>query len=406
LVCVGNPDTGVVCSCRNLWDCDKNKDKCSQAIIPPDGSGGWNCTEWNEFQGVTCEKPGTAADVPDGGGAFTCQFNAELMKVVCKENQPSSPSGPGGAGDWKCTITDSEGPQKLVCEAENPSGTPEPTPTGGGVWDCNADKTQCKKTDENGGLPPGGSGDWKCHEETVAGEKYIVCVGTSQDAPGGGSWVCQSLPSSEFNDWICKRPKEAGDTPPGGGTWACKAGSEFGGIVCTKTDIPVTPPTPFPQPGDICVPGTQRWCDGLAFCGWGMITCLPDGTWPTTMKNGKVMLKCEERADGKRPNTPCACYHFYFNPKCCERPDCILDAGTDGQICPTSAGNTCDYCNPQKPNCKNGICAVSNSMETFCTEHCGANKACPQGMICMAVKNAGQIANECIPADFSCYNGI
>ena len=150
----------------------------------------------------------------------------------------------------------------------------------------------------------------------------------------------------------------------------------------------------------------MRWCDGLKFCGWGTITCKPDGTWPTRTVGGKVLLDCVERADGKRPDTACACYHFYFNPKCCERPDCMIPDGKDGQICAPSKGGTCDYCNPQKPECKGGgICAVSNSMETFCTQPCAANKSCPTGMICMPVKNQGTTSNQCIPSDFSCYNG-
>jgi hypothetical protein len=389
-----------------------NQSKCSQPVIPPDGSGGWNCTSWSELYGVTCEKPGTPGDVP-GDGAYNCQFNAELQRVVCKETQVSKPTGEGG---WSCAITNTGGPQKLVCErntpppeqpppvqpppGQPPPEQPPPPPAGSGDWVCNAAGTECKNTS---GLPPGGNGDWKCHEETVAGQKYLVCVGTSSGTPGGGAWTCEELPSSEFNDWVCRRPQT---TPPGGGNWACQASSAINGVVCTKTDQPPTPPTLYPQPGDVCVPGTQRWCDGLSFCGWGVITCLPDGSWPTTVKNGKVMLNCKERADGKRANTPCACYHFYFNPKCCERPDCIIPQGQDGQICGPTAGNTCDYCNPQKPECKNGVCAVSNAMETFCTVHCGANKQCPTGMICMGVKSGGQIYNECIPADFSCYNGI
>ena len=43
--------------------------------------------------------------------------------------------------------------------------------------------------------------------------------------------------------------------------------------------------------------------------------------------NGKVMLDCQESmAKGKVPNTVCACYHFFFNPACCERKDCIMRA--------------------------------------------------------------------------------
>ena len=72
----------------------------------------------------------------------------------------------------------------------------------------------------------------------------------------------------------------------------------------------------------------------------------------------------------------------------------IVFDGTDGRFCKASAGKTCSYCNPQKPECKTGgICAVSNSMETFCTEPCQAGKKCPNGMLCMLLSHPTKVAS-------------
>ena len=59
LVCIGDVDGNTVCSCRKLWDCDKNQNKCSQPVVPPDGTGGWECNHWGEFEGLVCKKSGT-----------------------------------------------------------------------------------------------------------------------------------------------------------------------------------------------------------------------------------------------------------------------------------------------------------------------------------------------------------
>ena len=106
-------------------------------------------------------------------------------------------------------------------------------------------------------------------------------------------------------------------------------------------------------------------------------------------------------AQGKVPNTVCACFHFFFNPMCCESPDCLVPPNTNGQICPKSKGGLCDYCNPLKPECtgRGAKCVVTNAHETFCGQDC-ANAPCPQGYMCLPAKGNSK---QCVPADFSCY---
>jgi hypothetical protein len=148
----------------------------------------------------------------------------------------------------------------------------------------------------------------------------------------------------------------------------------------------VTPPAP--KPGQECVPGTKRWCDGEIYCGWGQQVCLPTGKWDG---------KCVELSDGRRPNTLCACLHEYFEEKCCETPDCIVPAGTNGTDCKSYAGGKlCDPCNPQKPNCTEpGAKCVVLAGQSFCGRGCSATQPCPAGYVCKS--------SQCIPTKLSCY---
>ena len=164
-----------------------------------------------------------------------------------------------------------------------------------------------------------------------------------------------------------------------------------------------------PKTTDPCTPGVKMWCEGLAFSGWGQVTCGTDGKWATKLVNGKTAFDCRETSDGRRPTGRCACYHFYFNAMCCEQPSCFVPAGSSGQLCPASPGKLCDYCNPTKPECSEtgGRCIVTNSYETFCGRACSkANpqtNPCPTGYTCMTVKVTGTSVDQCIPDDLSCY---
>ena len=411
LTCIGNPDSQVICSCSGLWDCNLNQTKCSQPLSPPDGSGGWTCTEWNPSNGVICTRSGVGHGVPDGGGRWFCSEDSEHNVTTCKESVPSNPTNTvAGAGGWNCGISSSEDVRKINCDRKGGGSTPgESHPGGGGQWDCNAEQTRCAKTDGDRGLPSG-SGSWDCHDEQLGRQRFLTCSGdTSGVVPdGGGRWSCENAVNSETTV-TCSRPIESSDTPPGGGYWACVTGSEFGGRVCDSVDSPPEAPPIEAEPGAVCVPGTRRWCDGLVFCGWGMVTCKPDGTWPTKRRNGQLVLDCQERSDGKRPDTRCACHHFYFNPNCCERADCIVPEGTDGRICEASQGQFCDYCNPRNPECGGGgFCLIADSMETFCSKACQRDEECPGGnegkSACVRVRD--KPGRQCVPVDRSCYNGI
>ena len=410
MVCTGDPETGgVICTCDKLWDCSLNPNKCEQPAPNPPGGGDWDCT-WSEFKYV-CEKSGEKGD-PPGGGGWTCSWDGNEFKWVCtKDGPPPNPNNnPGGTNVWDCKVIG----DKLVCEKD---GGTAPPPTGGGTWTCK-DATgkvcqpgsgpgcKCVKTDNGGGLPPGG-GNWKCNKVNMGGIMTWVCYGEvppGGSPPGGNGWDCTKVGTQNQNElWKCVKPDEPGDTPPGGGHFSCAKGTEFNGTICEEVDKPPTPPTPYPKPGEKCVPGTKMWCDGLQYCGWGQVTCKPDGSWPTKSVNGKQIIDCQELTSGARPNTVCACYHFFFNPACCERPDCMVPQGSQGQICPKSPGKLCDYCNPQKKDCTEpgGFCLVTNTMETFCGKGCTIDGDCPKDFRCIKVKNWPQ--KQCIPSDSSCY---
>jgi hypothetical protein len=380
LVCTGNPDGTMVCTCYKDWTCDTalSPKKCSQSPVDsPDGASGWKCVVesgkdvctratgvptgkngWvcKQTGGtVTCERP---VNTPDGGGGWGCAYVADSK--VCTRNAPQTDSGVGPKPD---------------------SGTIVPPP----AWDCRKDANGVQICTKSGGLPPGGN-NWKC-----AWKKGIItCEGASDTPPGGGGWTCTE---QEFIGWRCTAPAGSGDTPPGGGSWTCTSSSEQGGIVCTQL-----PPV---KPGQECVPNTKMWCDGAIYCGYGQVVCGPDGKWKL---NSDGYLDCVEVGD-QRPNTVCACYFFYFNQDCCETPDCIVPAGTIGQVCPVSKGQYCDYCTPQNPECTSGgKCIVTAKHETFCGQSCASAADCPKGSLCMSVQvsNGGNV-KQCIPADQSCY---
>jgi hypothetical protein len=399
MVCEGDgPDGQTICTCEGLWDCSLDPNKCEQDAPVPSGGADWDC-QWTEFV-YRCTADGSESN-PPGGGGWDCTWVSKENQWRCDKDSPPNPSNkPAGSHVWNC-VYDKE-LKKLICDRGG-SSTP---PKGEGDWDCKKKegKDVCDKKDDNGGLPTGG-GNWRCNRVAKGGKMIWVCYGEvpkGDKPPGGGEWDCEKV-KTEGNKDIYKCVKEDNDQPPGGGHYACAKGSEFNGTRCVKTDKPPSPPPQYPKPGDTCVPGAMHWCDGLQYCGWGQVTCKPDGSWPTRVVDGKTVLDCQERQDGRRPNTACACYHFYYNAACCERPDCMIEPGQQGQICPDSAGQLCDYCNPQSPECKGqgALCIVTAAMETFCGQACATDSQCPKDYKC--VKISGKPDKQCIPSDFSCY---
>ncbi len=366
-VCTGDPDKGtLVCKCSGVFECPSPK-KCETPKPLPPGGGEWTCA-WTEFK-YTCLSQGGSQ--PAGGGAWSCVPQGVGWSCT------STPLVPEGGGHWSCLV---EG-ELLVCEE---------SPTGGLAWGCapQGGKQVCTVDD----LPPGG-GTWSCSQALVGGVATWVCVGTSPTPPGGGGWSCGPFGSGQ-GAWKCSKPVEQ---PPGGGTWQCVQGSEFGGTRCEEAPK---------KTGQACLIGEKMWCDGETYCGWGQVECDPKtNTWRTHLDaSGKQVLDCKELSDGRRPNTLCACYHFYFDPVCCERPDCLLPAGGTGQLCPPSKGQTCDYCAPKQSECQGAArCVISNSHETYCAPLCGAGKTCPAGFLCVPFKEGGVSTFVCTPADASCF---
>jgi hypothetical protein len=293
-------------------------------------------------------------------------------------------------------------PQVCVCRPKNDSGLrPDPA-----AWSCNAEGSVCMKVDDNNGLPPG-SKDSACHLATKNGQATWYCFGLSKGAapPGGQGWTCTKFDNTPAGErYRCLRPDSPQERPPGGGHWVCYKGTRYGGHVCAKTPAPPAPPSITPGP---CKPGQRMWCDGLTYSGWGQVSCDPaTGMWKTVVHNGKKMLDCQSLSDGRRPNTLCACYHYYFNPICCERVDCVLPPTVTGQICPKGGGKLCDHCNPMLKECAEpgAACLVSNAHETFCGRDCASDGAsCPSGYTCMMVKQKTGTTKQCVPSDISCY---
>ncbi len=401
-VCTGDPDGVMTCGCADLWDCSKNPKKCEQPTPQPPGGGTWNCT-WSEFS-YTCtqDSPDGQGDTPPGGGSWSCIWNNHEAAWECSTGAvPNPTNSPEGVGVWTCVVQG----DSLVCTRGDtpPPDLPIVEPDGPGGWNCTTNefgKKECTLEGGDEGLPPGGDGSWSCHRIEKSGVPVWICQGESTTPPGGGGWNCEPV-AEEFNTWRCEKPETSDDVPPGGGWWSCVKGTEFGGTQCEQVGEEPEPPG-FHDDGE-CSVGEKMWCDGLEYCGWGQVECDPaTGKWKTR-KDG--LLDCYELSDGRRPNTVCACYHFLFNGECCERPDCIVPAGSTGQLCPKSAGELCDFCNALNSECSEpgGRCIITDNNETFCGRECNASNPCPTGYDChIGITAQGQV-RQCVPQDGSCY---
>jgi hypothetical protein len=362
-ICTGDPIDGhQVCRCVGEFECPK-PEKCIGPRPVPPGDTDWQCT-WGEFL-YTCK--GNPPTPPDGRGGWSCAQDAQGWTCT------STPVVPPGEVRWLCRV---EG-MDLICEQQPPDGKIN--------WSCTGQSPSqvCKTADC---LPPSGSG-WTC-TAGGAGEPAWTCVGVAASSPEGGGWQCAPF-KPELSQWKCISSEAC--LPPGGGKLSCAMGSEFGGTTCWEVPPVIT--------GQECVVGQKRWCDEPIYCQWGQVDCDPaTGKW-------------RRRADGKedcnevavRPSTLCACYHTFFAEKCCERADCVVPPGTNGQVCAPSAGGLCDYCNGANPECKSptGLCVWLGN-ETFCSQPCAGNAVCPTGYKCVGYKLNGVQSFVCQPVTASC----
>lgn len=328
-----------------------------------------------------------------------------------------------GCGHRATAVGDAAAPNVDGAASNADGGLARDVPTSCcGSWDCTGGGVGDRCQTRFDPLPPG-PGPWRCHQHEGGwhcdGKVPVGGIPIPPPPPNAKPWSCEritvvgsspdgSLPAPGYDAIVrCSRPIAATDTPPTVKHAACVMGSAFGGLRCTISAGPPAPPTPWVAPDERCTPGQKRWCDDILYSGWGQATCLPSGRWPTKTVNGKQLLDCQGSADGRRPDTLCACYSFFVNPRCCERVDCLVATRDDGsessQVCPKSEGKACDYCNPQKPECQaaDAQCLVTNANETFCAEPCGPGESCPQGYACTAIKNKPR--SYCVPSDFSCY---
>jgi len=119
IVCAGDPDRGMVCTCHHSWSCDDDwyPSKCSQdAPDTPDGSSDWACSVDQELGYERCERAGGTA--PEGKNGWSCAVEGD--RVVCR--RPANT--PDGTTSWSCSY---EGGVK-VCEKVGGGGAPPPVP--------------------------------------------------------------------------------------------------------------------------------------------------------------------------------------------------------------------------------------------------------------------------------------
>ena len=325
---------------------------------------------------------------------------APILSGGTDGSAPTALDGGGASSEWNCAadplcrMFDSG-----ACACVGPGIPPVGDPSG---WNCHLDRQERFVCQHEGDLPPGGWG-WRCHPSSG-----WTCCGTSVGHPSGNGWTCQNL-GTNATLWTCSRPTTSEDTPPGGGNWACVKGEPFGGTLCEEAD-PEEPPPQYPgfffPKSKPCTPSSKMWCDGLQYSGWGQVECDPQTRrWKTKVVNGKEMIDCQEFSTGERPDNCCAAYHFFFNPSCCERSDCVLLAGTRGRAVPPSAGGLCDYCQPMASECvEDGArCIITNAHENFCGRPCGPSAPCPLGYSCLTIKLPQGSEQQCVPLDYSCY---
>jgi hypothetical protein len=261
------------------------------------------------------------------------------------------------------------------------------------------------RSSEAANLPRGLAGT-TCHV-VAAGTASArwTCSGTltTAGALGGCGWQCAKMEGGLVR---CERAVSRADFPPqasfpclpeSGPCFACARSERLGGTQCEA----------LPKEKE-CFPGQLRWCAGLSYGPIGVVKCLPDGKWETINTGGGMpALACYEYSDARVPATHCACYHYYFNPICCERPDCVVPDGEKDKpyFCKSSAGQLCDPCWPSKPSCvePGAKCLVTNQHETFCGRPC-ASEPCPAGYLCLEVKSSGGSSTmQCAPDGYSCY---
>jgi len=324
---------------------------------------------------------------------------------------------PGACGGRPALLADGAVPRPT-----SPDGAPglaadqgqHPSPPLAPSWSCatrSDGRTLCSLA---GGLPPGGSG-WRCHLHRTEPGKELpssgdpetwTCDGSAASDPSGAGWSCKELPlpardAPPSGLWRCSKVGPT-DEPTADHSWVCWKSSKAGGTVCEQQV------STGPHALDGCYPGQRRWCGGLVYDGWGQVECdAATGRWRTKLSSaGQTVIDCRETGDGARPDTACACYHFFFDATCCERTDCVLPDGTSGASCPASAGALCSECDPTGKDCQEpgARCIITNQHETFCGRLCSTDAPCPAGYACMTIKLAGnQTSEQCVPTDFSCY---
>lgn len=374
-----DPDQQTQCICPDYWVCTEacggnggNGKVCDQPF--PDSPGG--SSEWGECEEdegfITCTGDAETFDDSGLGEGWNCEVQGEF--VVCTSEEADYPDGGDGSG-WDCYYN--EGIR--ICESADD-----------GEWECEtlADgTTECVNDAED--TPD--DGDWECFFDNGAsgdGDDARICTGHKGEDDGNGSGYDCFTNVDLFDrcrDETPEYPDEGGDEE-----WDCWI-DEFGTTHCTNGGE-----SPDGGADEPCPLGVARWCDGPIFCSWGKQFCNADLRWGP----------CQEE-DGDRPDNSCACRHFYFDPDCCEGPDCVIPPEHIQPTVCESDGGLCGYCNNDDDCDGNGICLEDGHGGTLCGQSCAVEEGagpgdqgdCPSDFFCAPIRDyyGEVVANQCAP---------
>ncbi|MBI2893296.1 MAG: hypothetical protein HYY06_07065 [Deltaproteobacteria bacterium] len=234
------------CECYGNWDCDDTATgglECVQLDpeLPDDGGmSPWDCVyeaDWISCTGLWRDHPYAGQD-----GRWDCQFSPETITCRRPLVEGDMPLGPAWTY-WDCSFSPEA--SSRTCRAEHEEGD---------EWVCSPLPGQRRRCENASPGPPSDS-EWTCYRT----EDEDVCVG--EEAPDDpGAWDCRL----EDEAVVCVRP---GMVPNDEEAWDCQWGWTI--LVC-ESDGDLPPPGCEP-----CVVGSQRWCSGPDWGGWGAQTCGP-----------------------------------------------------------------------------------------------------------------------------------
>ena len=181
VVCLGDPDQQVVCSCGGFWTCDSSGRKC-QRPRPTPGGGTWSCA-WSEWS-YTCESPSALPPAGEDSG-WQCEHWSRRV-AQCTRDKTVLP--PFGAGQWQCQVSG-----EFISCSESGVAAPDSRPT--------ISKALGPSVSEHASDPiyTPGVGRWQCF---LGQAQQRICEGSGPEGATGAEnaqgWECTPLGGERY----------------------------------------------------------------------------------------------------------------------------------------------------------------------------------------------------------------